>query len=160
MMSFCSLPPRSLSLIVSDDESTEFSREIREKGVSGEMFCSVIFGRLLPGGALRLRMNEYGSEHLDVLASGEGEDEGTGAERAVEVGLFLTRTVLGLDANATPATPFTRLYLETEYDLSRFLFHLLNIRTALSIHVRCTNGPVRTKYSLLLREFQDRFFLF
>jgi len=118
--------------------------------------CSFLrnVGRRLPGGALLVRMNEYRGEHLDVLAPGEGEDEETGNKRDMEVGLFLSRTVLGLDASATrqPCLP-------AEYDLSRFLFHLLNIRTALSIHVRCTNGLARTKYSLLLREFQDRFFL-
>jgi len=42
-------------------------------------------------------------------------------ERDMGVGLFLSRTVLGLDASTTPAT-----CLPAEYDLSRFLFHLLN----------------------------------
>jgi len=55
-----------------------------------------------------VRKNEYGD---DVLIPGGGEDERTGVEQAIEEGLFLTWTILGLDENAMLAISLSRLYL-------------------------------------------------
>jgi hypothetical protein len=166
----------SLSLIVSD-RSDEFSQTIRNQSTGGQLFCSVVFGELTAGGALLVQMNEYErlhvteyeGFHIDVIPPAGFYWNDSGPVRAMEIGLFLTRTVLGLqpppDKDENGAMPphttlFDHLYLETEYDLSRYLFHLLNIRTSLRIHVQCRDSSNRNKYAVLVTEFQNRFFVF
>jgi hypothetical protein len=123
-------------LIISDvdgDSLRELEKTLKNSNQSGGLFWeSILIGSLNADGTMVIGgSNGEVWHHIDVLPDMDGVSP---ADRRTEIGLYLTRL---LARGINISTQVRNIYIQTQYDLSRFMFHIAK-----------ANGVPKTEYFL------------
>jgi len=140
-------------LIISDVDAeslTELEKSLKNSNkTSGIFWPSILIGSLNADGTLVISGSDGEVwHHIDVLPDTDGVSP---ADRRMEIGLYLTRLLTN-----SVNTEVRNVFIQTQYDLSRFIFHVAKANgVPKTEYFLCpTTEEARKKAEYLTNEFQ------